>query len=104
MIEAIEKNYSQDHALSIHLKKAHFASVRCLYVMSLFKNMTPKLWCAAPIYTKPKMEERGVAGRLLVWRKGNWCGSTTTLYSSVHTEVSDHVMLYYAVQLTAHLE
>ena len=34
---------------------------------------------AAPIYTKPKMEERGVAGRLLVWRKGNWCGSTTTL-------------------------
>ena len=29
-LETIEKNYSQDHVLSIHLKKSHFASVRCL--------------------------------------------------------------------------
>jgi len=54
-LDAIGKDYGHDPPLSIHLKKSLFAFVRCLYVMSLSKK-----------------EER-------VWRKGNWCGSTTTL-------------------------
>ena len=44
-------------------KKSHFASVRCLYVMSLQEYDSEILVCT-PVYTKPKMEERW---RLSVW-------------------------------------
>jgi hypothetical protein len=60
-LDTIEKNYSQDPPLSIYLKKSPFAAVRCPYVMSLFKNITPKFWCVRlPSTPNPK------------WRKG--CG------------------------------
>ena len=73
---AIEKNYSQDPPLSIHLKAA--LCLRALSVCNIEQD-SEILVCAAPVYTKPKMEVRGVAGKVLVWRKGSWCGSTTTL-------------------------
>ena len=76
-LDAIEKNYSQDPPLpnSIYLKS--HTSPPC--VVFTFQEYDSEILVCAPVYTKPKMEERGVAGRLSVWRKGNWCGSTTTL-------------------------
>ena len=66
-LDAIEKNYSQDPPLSIHLKSGTLPPcVVCMYyVMS---NRTPKFWCVQlPSTPNPKWRKG-------VWREDSWCG------------------------------
>jgi hypothetical protein len=99
-LDAIE-NYSQDPPLPIYLKIHTLPPCGvCIYVMSLFKNLTPKF--SAPIYlcTVPTPNPEWRKG---VWRKGNRCGSTTTLYLTAMNFMSQRCEIEKSIQGTIRL-
>ena len=64
-LDAIEKNYSQDPPLSIHLKSL------CLRALSVC-NVIFQEYDSEQLPSTPNPKWRKG-----VWQKGNWCGSTT---------------------------